>query len=157
MKMKTIVLGLGNTSFGDDGVGVLIARELKNKISDSQVEVAEAAVCGLDVVELVSGFQKAILIDAIVTPGGTPGSIYRLDLSQVDVSRERVSHKIDFLTAFQLAKKLGMELPENLTVLAVEAENIEDSTEKCTDKVSSAIPPCVEMIMRELGLFAVPD
>jgi hydrogenase maturation protease len=153
--MKTIILGLGNTSFGDDGVGVLIARELKNKILDPQVEIAEAAVCGLDVVELVSGFQKAILIDAILTPGGTPGSIYRLDISQVDAPRESISHKIDFLSAFHLARKLGMELPDNLTILAVEAENIEYPTEKCTSDVSSAVQPCVEMIMRELGLLAV--
>jgi hydrogenase maturation protease len=152
MKMKTIVLGLGNTSFGDDGVGILIARALKQKITDPQVEVAEAAVCGLDVLDLVSGFEKAILIDAILTPGGKPGTIYRLDLSQFEASRQSISHKIDFLSAFELAKKVGMAVPEVVTILAVEAESTENSSEKCTPKVFSAIQPCADMAMRELEL-----
>jgi Ni,Fe-hydrogenase maturation factor len=33
--MKTLVLGIGNTILGDDGVGVLTVQELAGQISDA--------------------------------------------------------------------------------------------------------------------------
>lgn len=75
---KTLVLGLGNPILSDDGVGLRVAAGLEGRLGEG-VTVIEASLAGLDLLELLSGYDRAIIIDAIQTEGGQPGRIYRLD------------------------------------------------------------------------------
>jgi len=66
---KTIVIGLGNPILTDDGVGVKIAYELERAIGPnlpSNLTITEASVGGLRLMELLIGYDRAILVDAIV-------------------------------------------------------------------------------------------
>ena len=77
--MKTIILGLGNLLFTDDGAGILIARDLKKRIDQKDITIIEDTIGGLDILDKIAGYEKAIIIDAIQTPRGCPGSVYRLE------------------------------------------------------------------------------
>ena len=63
--MKTIVLGVGNPILRDDGVGVHVIQQLKQQINDPNVTVDEALTGGMNLLDLILGYNKAILIDAI--------------------------------------------------------------------------------------------
>jgi hydrogenase maturation protease len=148
--MKTIILGLGNPAFGDDGVGALVARALKLELAGSGVAVEAAAVAGLDVLDILSGFERAIIIDAIQSPQGQPGSIYRMAESQLPAFQEKTPHQMDFLAALALGRSLGLELPREVTIFAIEAGDIARPNEGCTAEVERAIPRCLDMVVREL-------
>ncbi|NLW25048.1 MAG: hydrogenase maturation protease [Clostridia bacterium] len=66
---KFIVIGLGNPILTDDGVGNRIAQNLQKLVSP-EVEVVEASLAGFNLIDLVAGYEKAILIDAVQTKGG---------------------------------------------------------------------------------------
>jgi len=72
-KYKTLVLGLGNSILTDDGVGCFVARELEGRLSYKGVEIMESSVGGLGLLDLLAGYDKAIIIDAIHTEEGKPG------------------------------------------------------------------------------------
>lgn len=148
--MKTIIVGLGNTSFSDDGAGLLVARTIKGKILDKDTAVVEASVAGLDILDIIADFEKAVIIDAVQTEDGKPGSIYRFDLDQLFFLKEGSPHHIDFLTSFYLAKKLELPLPGEVILFGIEAQTIDQPNEGCTPPVAAAIPLCVEKIMTEL-------
>ena len=76
--MKTLILGIGNPLLGDDGIGFHIAQELARQIQDENTDVKDTSVDGLNLLELITGYDRVIIIDAIMTEGGEVGEIYKL-------------------------------------------------------------------------------
>jgi hydrogenase maturation protease len=79
---RTLVAGVGNIFFGDDGFGVEVARRLAECELPDEVTVADYGISGMHLAhDLSNGYDRAILIDA--TPrGGTPGTVYVLEPDQ---------------------------------------------------------------------------
>ncbi len=76
---RTLVAGVGNIFFGDDGFGVEVAKRLAECELPEGVTVADYGISGMHLAyDLSDGYDRAILIDA--TPrGGTPGTVYVLE------------------------------------------------------------------------------
>jgi len=157
VSVKTLVLGLGNPILSDDGVGIRVAEELEGKVNPQEVTVMEAGVAGLDLLNLLSGYDRAIIIDAIQTVAGQAGDIYQLELGDLDFTRHAASpHDVNLATALELGKRLGLPLPRQIVIFAIEVADASTFSEKCTSEVRGAVPDCVEMIIRELeGALAV--
>jgi hydrogenase maturation protease len=148
--VSTIVLGLGNPTWGDDSAGPRVARALGEKLSHPEVTVAEASIAGLDILELLADYDKAIIVDAIETRNGTPGTIYRLETHDIAVGVGAFPHGVDFIAALELGRRLGLSLPASVTVFAIEAGQTAFPQEECTPPVREAVPRCADMIIREL-------
>jgi hydrogenase maturation protease len=150
-KTKTLILGMGNPLLCDDGVGLRVAAELKDRVEQPEITVMETGIAGLSLLDLLVGYDKAIIIDAIQTVGGKAGQIYRLDPKAFDTAIHTASaHGIDFTTALEFGKKLGLSLPQQIIIFAIEASDVHTFNEECTPEVRKAIPTCVEMVLQEL-------
>lgn len=148
---KILILGIGNSLLTDDGVGLYIAAALREKISRPDVTVAETATTGLVLLDFLTGYDQAIIIDAIQTVGGTPGQIYRLTPEAFDTAEHITSpHGIDFRTALELGSRLGLHLPQKITIYAIEAADVSTFGEEFTAPVRKAVSACVNMILQEL-------
>ncbi len=151
--MKTLVVGLGNSILTDDGIGIYVVRELAALCQRDDVDVAEASVGGLRLLDTLAGYERVILVDAIQTRGGSPGDIYRLHPDDLRVSLHAGStHDLSLPGALAFGRGLGMTLPmdENLTIIAIEAEDVLTFCEDCTPAVSATIPRAVEAVLAEL-------
>jgi len=149
--MKTLVLGLGNSILSDDGVGLYVARELKNVLSQKDITVAEASLAGLGLLDLLAGYDKVIIIDAIQTKEGKVGQIYQLNSNAFDTTRHTAStHNVNFTTALELGRQLGLALPQQITIFAVEVADVSTFSEECTPEVKQAIPRCAKMVLQEI-------
>ena len=150
-KTKTLILGMGNSLLSDDGVGLCVAAELRNKLNEPEITVIETGVAGLSLLDLLVGYDRAIIIDAIQTVGGKAGQIFRLDPKAFDTALHTASaHGIDFTTALEFGKKLDLPLPQEIVIFAIEASDISTFSEECTPEVKQAIPICVEMVLKEI-------
>jgi len=150
--LKTLVLGLGNPIFSDDSVGFRIIQGLRDKFSRPGLTLMESSASGLGLLDLITGYDRVIIIDAIKTEGGQAGKIYRLNAENLSATRHLASpHDINLATAFELGKKLGIALPQGITIFAVEVIDVTTFSEKCTPEVEKAIPLAVSMIAEELG------
>jgi hydrogenase maturation protease len=150
--MKTILVGLGNPILGDDGVGPRIAAELEKAITTDAVSVVAANVGGLGLVELLLSFERALIIDAVQTVDGTPGQIHRFDAGTLQSSRRMGPlHDLDLAAALDLYVRMGMAVPRQIVVFAIEVADVTTFCEECTPAVKAAIPICVGMVLEELG------
>ena len=151
--MKTIILGLGNPILSDDGVGNRVAQELEDKLAQRQdVAVMETSLSGLSLIDLLAGYDKAIIVDAIQTKEGAVGQIYRLAPDAFNNTRHASSpHDVNFATALELGSKLGIAMPKQIVVYAIEVADTSNFGEEFTPKVKRAIPKCVERIIKELN------
>lgn len=149
--VKVLVLGVGNPILSDDGVGIHVARELKKR-SIPGVDVEELAASGLELLDVVRGYDKVVIIDAILTTNGTPGELYILEEKDFEKSIHGSSpHGINIATALALGRKLvPNEMPKEVVFFAVEAEDLVNVSERLTPKVAKALPGIVEMVRKEL-------
>ncbi|MDD5094451.1 MAG: hydrogenase maturation protease [Dehalococcoidia bacterium] len=150
--MKTVIIGLGNPILSDDGVGPRVAAVLEERLKGQDLTVRETSLGGLSLVDLLAGYDRAIIIDAIQTVNGKPGEIYHLDAKDFDHTRHASSpHDLNFATALKFASQMGMVIPQQIDIFAVEAVDVTNFSETCTPEVERAIPVCVELVLEELG------
>jgi hydrogenase maturation protease len=155
MNMKTLVLGLGNPILTDDSAGCRVAMALQESLNMPGVDVKEAGIAGLDFLDMVAGYDRIIIIDAIQTVKGRPGRIYRFGPDALaNTLHSGTPHDINIATALELGKKLKMKLPQDITIFAIEAEDVMSFSENCTPAIVRAIPECAEMVVRELQIAA---
>ena len=145
----TLVLGLGNPILRDDGVGIKVAREIGRRLISSSIDVREASVAGLGLLELIQGYTKVVLIDSIQIKGGVPGEILLLDLNDLKHTiRLSSPHDVNFATAMELGKRLGLNLPQDIRIYAIQVEDISTFGENCSPSVERAISGIAEKIIR---------
>ena len=76
---------------------------------------------GLEILEIIKDYQQVFMIDAIKTEKGIPGSIYLFETSDFKETLHLSSlHDISFLTALELGKKLNVNIPDQIWIIAVE-------------------------------------
>ena len=156
--MKTLVIGLGNPILTDDGVGVKVAYALRDALASMGchgVTVTEASVGGLRLMEMMVGYERVILVDAIQTPDNQPGTILRLTLdditSAVPTQHSASAHDMNLPTAMELGRQLGLALPQIIEIFAIEAEDVVTFGDTCTPSVDAAIPFVTELVLRTLA------
>lgn len=148
--MGTIrVIGVGNVWRGDDAVGLLVARRLRERLGPS-VEVIEAEGDGLALLDLMEGVEHVILIDA-VKGGGRSGTTVRLDLSVESRWGTAVpcsTHAMGVADAIDLARTLG-QLPKQIILYGIEIATV-DSGASLTEAVRKGLDIVVEQVYREV-------
>jgi hydrogenase maturation protease len=153
--MKTLILGLGNPILTDDGVGVLVAQEIQKQLPDGcPIDVTEVSVGGLTLMESMIGYDRVILVDAIQTENGIPGKIYKLNIEELQTisptQHSSSPHDASLITALEAGRSMGITLPEEIEIYAVEVENVIDFSENPTPAVLKSIPILTNMIMEEI-------
>lgn len=144
--MKTLVIGVGNLLRCDDGVGIHVVNRI-NEVA-SYIDTLDVALGSIEILEAMKGRDRVFIVDAIQA-GGEPGTIYRVNLSRgEDPPRITHSHGVDLLTTLKLGDSLFPgQMPREMILLAVEAEDITTLSESCTSKVQAAIEKAVEIIL----------
>ena len=152
--MRTLVLGIGNPILGDDGIGFHIAQELAKQIKDENIDVKDTSADGLSLLELIVGYDKLIVIDAIMTEDKKVGEIYRLKPEDTgEPARSTISpHHSNLATTIEIGKKLfAKHIPEEIIVFAVGTREVAKVTEEVTPKVKEAIPKVINLVLEELS------
>ena len=145
---KTIIVGLGNPLVTDDGVGIVVARRLRQTLTDSQVEIEEAYAGGLRLMDVLVGYDRAILVDAMVTQGGEAGTVRTLSLRDMVATRNTVSsHDTNLALALELGRLAGLRLPAEIALVGIEAADVSTFGETLTHAVAEAVPQAADLVM----------
>ncbi|MFI5184379.1 MAG: hydrogenase maturation protease [Vicinamibacteria bacterium] len=143
--MRTLLLGMGNPFLSDDAVGVRLARELKPRLTahpDLDV-VEECSVGGLNLLDVLRGYERAIVLDSLQTVGGVAGAWHYFDAGALRETAHLTSlHDANFATALELGRRLGMPLPESndVHIFAVEVEDNVTFSERMSTTLERAFP-----------------
>ena len=116
-----LVLGLGNEILMDDGIGPKLALELGNLLDNPGITYETAAVGGMELIEMIRDYNHVIIIDAIKTRDGIPGSVYYLTPSSFKETLHISNlHDISFITALKMAKEIGIRITDKIDIVAIE-------------------------------------
>ena len=161
--MKTLLLGMGNPILTDDSVGVRLAGDVADRLAGDEVAgtaraaeldvVRECSVGGLELIHVLAGYERVIIIDSIRTVGGKPGDWYRFTAASL---RETMNlsnvHDANFATALELGRRMGARIPpdEQIHLLAVEVEENATFGETLSESLAAAYPGVLEEIATEV-------
>jgi hydrogenase maturation protease len=154
-KNKILIHGIGNEILTDDGIGPKLVKRLKGDFSEMGLDFETAYIGGLEVLEYIQGYQTVIFIDAIRTSDGIPGTVYQLLPEDFNSSIHLSSvHDVSFLTALELGKKLELEMPRFIYIIAVEIvedrifnENFSPIIQVMYEKIYSEVKDLTEKII----------
>ena len=153
--MKTLLLGMGNPILCDDAVGVRLARDFKRELEGfRELDVFEdCSVGGLNLLDIFTGYQRAVVMDSIRTTEGFPGSWYYFT---ADALRETAHltnlHDTNFATAMELGRALGLPLPlsNDIHIFVVEAKETRTFSEQMTPELEAAYRRFAPRILGEI-------
>jgi len=93
------------------------------------------------------------LVDAILTEGGKPGTVYGPAVGDLFQTRNAHStHDGSLAVALELGRLAGLRLPSEIRIWAVEARDVTSFSERLTADVERAVPVVTEDVMRFLGV-----
>lgn len=145
--MRTIVVGVGNPALSDDGVGLHVARSVRELSKGVPgIEVEELWAGGLRIAEAIAGYDRAVIIDAMRSGDNPPGSVAFVPLSELHGMRTvACAHDVDLVTALEIFKRAGENIPEDIAVLGIETQDVFTLSENLTPHVSRAVGGAARM------------
>ena len=150
--MKTIVIGVGNPILKDDGIGIHVANQLKQIVNRSDITIDEAMTGGMNLLDLILGYDKAILIDAVNIKNAKNGEVKRFLLSDFPSAHSNNPHDVSLLEALKLAERLGEKgIPNEIVIIGIVLKEIPYVFgDKLSSKIAAAVPEAVNLTISEL-------
>jgi hydrogenase maturation protease len=158
--MKTLIIGLGNPILGDDGVGWVVAEQVRAALSNPQsaipnpqsIEVDCASLGGLSLMERLTDAGRVILVDAIFTGAHPVGTVSRFlldELPNLSAGHSASAHDTSLRNALQVGRDMHVPLPddENVIIVTVEAENVYDFSQELSPAVAAAVPVALKQVL----------
>jgi len=147
---SVLVLGIGNTLLGDEGVGVHVVRSLMESPAPPGVSYLDGGTGSLVLLEPMQEARRLVIVDA-TADGNPPGTVRRLKPRfSSDFPPSLAAHDIglrDLLDSFYL---MGDAEPD-VVLFTVSIALPQDMTTELGPEVAAAVPVAVEAIRRELG------
>jgi hydrogenase maturation protease len=143
-----VVIGIGNSYRRDDGVGLEVIAELaKHDLADVRLMTAIGEPGAI--LEAWTGTARAVVVDAAMGDGSTPGRIRRWTPGDAERSSVVSSHALGLPETYALGQALG-RTPEELVVFTVEIADAGHGV-GLTPAVAAAVPAVVDVILAELA------
>jgi hydrogenase maturation protease len=125
------IIGIGNYSMADDGIGLRIVEHISENRLDRGFEAVDIADEGTRLLfYLNEDTEKIVLIDAMDL--GIPPGEYRLfkpeDVESTKGLKRLTTHESDVLEILRFAKALGCPIPP-ITILGIQPEDLSPGLE----------------------------
>jgi hydrogenase maturation protease len=154
--MRTLVLGLGNDLIADDAAGVLVARALRSALA-GVADVVESSASGMALIEVLAGYDRVVVIDAIHTGRDAPGTITEMTLAHVGRVVAPSLHHAGLPELGAVAERLGLRFPSQTQVFAVEAVDPYTIGGGVSEPVARAIPEIVRRVRERIEQWRSED
>lgn len=154
IEVRRLVLGIGNTIMGDDGVGIYVVRMVKDRTrSSADLQFKELGVSGFDLVEEMLGYDQVIIIDSYASTEANTGQIREFTPEDFEDTEHASSpHGANFATMLSVYKKLQPgKMPRKIRIFTIDIHPTDAFGESLSNRVRDAAVRLAEMIGREVG------
>ena len=146
-EISTRVLCLGNELLADDALGAVVAEQLR-QILPGTLEVVFTSALGFDLLDDVLGASRLLVVDTIETGTKPPGTIHLLREEDVQPVPGESPHYIGLFETLKLGRKLQLDVPKDVIIIAVEPADCLTVGGAMTPAVKEAVPIVVNLVQR---------
>lgn len=146
-KSKILIIGMGSTLLGDSAIGPRLVEDLKGDLDTSGYDFKTAHQGGWELLELIEGYDSAVIIDGIKSEDHDCGHVHIMTEDTFIETRNLSSvHDLDFRATLHFARELGIPIPDDLKIIAIEIVN--DLV--VSDQLSPPLTACYRNIYLEV-------
>lgn len=148
---RTLVLGLGNTLMGDEGVGVHVVRDLENRVLPAGVGCLDGGTGGFVLLEPLQNADRIVMIDA-AADGNPVGTITRITPRfSSEYPPTLTAHDVGVKDLLDIFYILGGDC--EVVLFAITIDPHQPITLSMSPKIAKAASDVVELIVTELERF----
>lgn len=155
------IIGCGNLNRSDDGVGVVVAKRLRERFEKHPVpgvRVFDAGTAGMEVMFAARGSDALVLIDACRSDeDAPPGAIYRVPGAELETEYEPGASLHDFRWdhAIHAGRKIfGKDFPQQVDVWLVAAAELGLGLE-LSPSVAASADEVYRQVLERVANYAV--
>jgi hydrogenase maturation protease len=149
---RTLVLGLGNTLMGDEGVGVHVLRDLEKRVLPEGVECLDGGTGGFVLLEPLQSADRIVMIDA-AADGNPVGTITRITPRfSSEYPPTMTAHDVGVKDLLDIFYILGGDCEVVLFAITIDPQ--QTITLSMSPRITKAASDAVELIVAELEEFA---
>lgn len=146
---KTLILGIGNTLMGDEGIGVHVVNSLEKNAFPENVKLLDGGTGSFLLLEPMQRAEKVILIDATLD-GAKAGTIRRLQPRfSKDYPQTLTAHDIGLKDLIDAVYLMG-KMPD-VTLFAISIKDLQDLNTELSPELNSILPKVGQMILDEIN------
>ena len=147
--MKTLIIGLGNTIKGDDGVGIYVARELKSRLNDNNIDIKETHYSGLKLMDLVYDYEKVVIIDALKDGSKGAGEVrlFKPQNNNFDSTSHNL-HNMNFVKNYSLLKKTYSRMPDDFKIIGISIKGADSFKEGLSPEIKRKLPEITRRVIK---------
>lgn len=134
----------------DEGIGVHVIRELSRRDLPEEVELAEVGTASFDLIRLMDGKDKVVIVDAIISDQ-SPGTIYKLTPDDLKSGRRKLLtslHQFGVMEALQSAAQMGNK--SEIVIFGITPKDYQRFSTELSSELRKSIPKIVEAILKEI-------
>lgn len=141
-----VVLGIGNSLLGDDGVGIHAVARLRGEPGDDHVTLIDGGTLNFTLLEYIEGADGLIVIDAAEL-AAEPGSVSVFEDAAMDsfVSRSgrRSVHEVGLTDLLSMAA-LRNRLPKRRALVSVQPQQLDWSEDLSPPVAQGLVEACAQ-------------
>jgi hydrogenase maturation protease len=145
MKNRVLILGIGNYLMGDEGLGVHVARELTEVLTNEPIDVVDGGTGGFQLLELLESYPTVILVDATLGDR-TAGTIRLIEPKfSADFPKAMSTHEVglkDLVESLVLLDKLP-----KIFLFVVSIEKVQPLSIELSMEIKQVMPLLKEKII----------
>jgi hydrogenase maturation protease len=146
-----LVLGLGNTLMGDEGVGVHVVRDLENRVLPAGVGCLDGGTGGFVLLEPLQNADRIVMIDA-AADGNPVGTITRITPRfSSEYPPTLTAHDVGVKDLLDIFYILGGDC--EVVLFAITIDPHQPITLSMSPRIAKAASDVVELIVTELERF----
>ncbi len=145
--VRTALVGFGNPFHGDDAIGPAVARRIYESLPNREgIDVLELSTSDFGVMERLIGYQRAVIVDALVDEEAEVGTVKRVDLPECSDDGHVSPHTGGFSAALHLARKLGLVVPAEIALYGVVIREPRSFSDRLSAELEARLPEIVSTI-----------
>ncbi len=156
--IKTLILGLGNSGFADERMGLDVARGLHALLKDPDIDIIETPASGIDLLGVVAGYRKVVIVDCVQGDDWDIGELRRLGLEDLElVTTHESEYGAEYSATVEIPGMGGASMPQEISVYAIEVGAGAERSSEMLEMAREAVPRLVEQIIREEFSDRMPE
>lgn len=156
--MRLVVIGIGQTMRNDDRAGLVAVLHWQKTFplsaENPSLKVQLVELPGLELLELLEGFEAAIIVDAVQS-GAQPGIVHFLKEEELlgFLQDSKSAHGWGVAETLRIGRTLGNHLPDRILLIGIEGqdfspgENLSPLVQSALNTVAQAIEDSVKIIL----------
>ncbi len=148
----TLIIGIGNSLFGDDGAGIHVIERLGGRDLPAHVELIDGGTLSFTLLEKVESAKRLIIVDAAELEA-EPGTVQVFRNAEMDVylsnSVRPSVHEVNLLDVLTAARLRG-RLPDHYALVGIQPRDVGWSSLP-SNTVDKAVDEAAAIIVEMLG------